>query len=290
VIKLSVCVLSFEGKDVLEECLSSIYAQKGNFELEVIVTDNGSTDGTHRMVESNFPSVRLYVNKQNKSFTSCYNSMIKASHGSLVAIVSNDIVFEDIRCFEKIISIFSENKNIGMVAPKSIRPDGTVDIIRKAKQTFYDILKNYTLLGIALTKLNGNNLKETLNQEESGYSEVLQDSSIFINKSAININSAFNENLKFYYTEDQLSLDIKRRGFGLCYTVDTQVYHHHQYTMKKAGKVRNYSIYFKDAMQYSYIFHNKILVLCLLYPLAGITYLLRIIYWSLVKDSLKKNK
>ena len=283
-IKLSVCVLSYEGKDVLEECLSSIYAQKGNFELEVIVTDNGSTDGTHSMVESNFPSAKLYVNKQNNSFTSCYNSMISASHGALVAIVSNDIVFEDIRCFEKIISIFSENENIGMVAPKSVRPDGTVDIIRKTEQTFYDIFKNYTLLGAILSKVVDNSLKYTLTQDESGYSEILQDSSIFITKSAIGKNNTFNESLKFYYTEDQLSLDVKRRGFDLYYTVDTQVYHHHQYTMKKASKINNYSIYFKDAMQYSYIFHNKLLVLCLLYPLGFIAYILRVIGWRIIKN------
>jgi hypothetical protein len=284
-IKLSVCVLSYEGKDVLEECLNSIYAQKCNFKLEVIVTDNGSTDGTHSMVESNFPSAKLYVNKQNNSFTSCYNSMISASHGALVAIVSNDIVFEDIRCFEKIISIFSENENIGMVAPKSVRPDGTVDIIRKTEQTFYDIFKNYTLLGVALNKLTGNNLKETLNQDESGYSEVLQDSSIFINKSAISKNSAFNENLKFYYTEDQLSLNVRKNGFGLYYVVETQVRHHHQFTMKKASKLNNYSIYFKDAMRYSLIYHNKLLVFGLLYPLGYISYVFRVIYWSLTNKS-----
>ena len=281
--QLTICVLSFEGREVLKECLRSIYSQKGKEQIEVIVTDNGSTDGTAEMIKKYFPDAQLLINSHNKSFTSCYNKMVKASTGMYVAIVSNDIVFTDEHCFNKILDIFSKNEKIGMIAPKSVRLDGTVDMIRKPEQTFYDLFRSYTLLGSILNRINVDTIKEMPDQNMSDYAQVLQDSSVFINKKAIFDDTIYDERMKFYYTEDQLSLDIRRRGFDLYYTAETEVSHHHQYTMKKMDKTKHRLIYFKDALRYSSIYNNRVLTACILYPLGYLSYLMRTLFWYMSK-------
>ena len=83
-LKASVIVLTWNGSDYIEACLASILAQDyGNF--EVIVVDNGSTDGTPELVSERFPKVRLIRNGRNLGFAAGNNAGLRAAGGDLLA-------------------------------------------------------------------------------------------------------------------------------------------------------------------------------------------------------------
>ncbi|MBI4722908.1 MAG: glycosyltransferase [Candidatus Stahlbacteria bacterium] len=67
--ELSISIVSYNTKDNLRECLDSILKNVKNVEYEIIVVDNGSTDGSPNMVQREFPNVRLKENKTNTFFT-----------------------------------------------------------------------------------------------------------------------------------------------------------------------------------------------------------------------------
>lgn len=88
---LSVVVVNWNSRDDLAACLGSLAAQTHE-ELEVIVVDNGSTDGSTAMVEAEFPLVTLIAEARNLGFAEACNLGIEASHAEWVCMLNNDTV------------------------------------------------------------------------------------------------------------------------------------------------------------------------------------------------------
>ncbi len=88
---VSVVVPNWNGERFLETCLSSLRRQSYE-DFEVILADNGSTDGSVGFVEENFPEVRVVRLPQNRGFSAAVNAGIKASAPSAehVVLLNND--------------------------------------------------------------------------------------------------------------------------------------------------------------------------------------------------------
>ena len=88
---LSVVVVNWNSRDDLEACLVSLEGQMHR-DLEIIVVDNGSTDGSSEMVRARFPQVTLEAVPRNLGFAEACNRGIAKSRGAWVATLNNDAV------------------------------------------------------------------------------------------------------------------------------------------------------------------------------------------------------
>lgn len=89
--RVSVLVLSWNGRRHLEECLPALMAQEDpGVPWEVLVLDNGSTDGTVAWLPGAFPSVRLVASPSNLGFCAGNNRLVAAAQGDTVAFLNND--------------------------------------------------------------------------------------------------------------------------------------------------------------------------------------------------------
>jgi len=93
VIRLSVVVVNWNLRGQLHACLTSL-ARQSLRDLEVIVVDNGSTDGSAAMVRAEFPDVVVVPQPDNLGFAEGANRGIAASRGAWVATLNNDAVAE----------------------------------------------------------------------------------------------------------------------------------------------------------------------------------------------------
>ncbi len=87
--RVSVIILNWNGRELLADCLRSVAAQD-HPDLETIVVDNGSADGSSEMVEREFPQVDLIKSPDNLGFCRANNLAIAKASGELVALVNND--------------------------------------------------------------------------------------------------------------------------------------------------------------------------------------------------------
>jgi GT2 family glycosyltransferase len=90
---LSVVIVNWNSKDDLAACLRSL-AEQTHHDLEVVVVDNGSTDGSGAMVRSVFPAVRLVESDRNLGFAGGCNRGIAVARASWVCLLNNDAVAE----------------------------------------------------------------------------------------------------------------------------------------------------------------------------------------------------
>ncbi len=89
--RVSIVVLSHDGRDHLATCLASL-AEDGwpAGDVEVVVVDNGSTDGTAAFVAAEFPAVRLLPAGRNLGFAPGVRFGAEASHGETLVFLNND--------------------------------------------------------------------------------------------------------------------------------------------------------------------------------------------------------
>ena len=115
--KLSIITLTYNKLDYTKKYIESLYKYTQDFEL--IIVDNGSTDGTVEYLKS-LPDIKLILNEENKGFSAGNNQGIKIAEGEYIGFLNNDILlYPD--WFEACKKVF-DNENAGFVSPRHINP------------------------------------------------------------------------------------------------------------------------------------------------------------------------
>ena len=124
---VSVIIPNWNGLKTIKKCLKSVFNQT-YADIEVVVADNDSKDGSLDFIEKEFPKVRLVKNKENKGFPGGNNSALKEAKGRYYMMLNNDTEM-DKNCIAKCVETIGENARYGACATKFLlnsEPD-TVD-------------------------------------------------------------------------------------------------------------------------------------------------------------------
>ena len=113
---VSVIVVNWNGKASLDDCLSSLRNQTF-LDFELIVVDNGSTDGSVEIVRSHFPDCLIIRNTSNYGFARGNNQGIEKAKGKYIALLNNDAEAES-HWLEELVKVAEEDHRIGMLASK----------------------------------------------------------------------------------------------------------------------------------------------------------------------------
>ncbi len=115
--KTSVIIPNWNGQNLLEDCLSSLRAQTyKNF--EVMVVDNGSTDGSVQYIHSNFPGIKVIELDKNYGFAKAINEGVKKTLAEYVVFLNNDTAVDKnwlaelVKLIEKHPEVFSVNSKM----------------------------------------------------------------------------------------------------------------------------------------------------------------------------------
>ncbi|UCD80720.1 MAG: glycosyltransferase [Desulfobacterales bacterium] len=122
---VSVIIVSYNARDVLRNCLASIYRARMTIPFEVIVVDNASTDGSLQMVETMFPEAVLIENERNLGFAKANNRGMRISRGRYLLLLNSDTELEP-GVVEQLVAFMEANAGVGAVAPKLLNTDGSV--------------------------------------------------------------------------------------------------------------------------------------------------------------------
>ena len=110
--KLSIIILCWNDRKVIADCLESIFAHTHSIEFEVIVSDNGSTDGSIEFIRATYPQVRLIENGRNLRFAKANNVGIRASCGKYVLILNPDTLIH-LGTLDKLVSLADQRPDVG---------------------------------------------------------------------------------------------------------------------------------------------------------------------------------
>ncbi len=214
---ISIIIVNYNRKDLLRQCLDSVREQ--SFEdIEIIVVDNASTDGSVEMVKMCYPEARLIWNTQNLLFCKAYNQGIDASKGNFILCLNNDVVLDKDYLKEALRAIGVDSK-IGIVSGK---------ILRMNKKT---IDSTGLFVGRNRKPLERGYGKPDKGQyEESGYIFGASGACAFFRKRMLadikDGNGYFDETFGMYYEDLDLCWRAQKKGWGAYYVPGAIAYHH----------------------------------------------------------------
>ncbi|MCE5313514.1 MAG: glycosyltransferase family 2 protein [Armatimonadota bacterium] len=147
-IDVTVSIVNWNTKDELRSCIHSALAQECSVEFELIVVDNASSDGTAQMVQSEFGErVMLIENSKNVGFGRAHNLSISKSQGRYVLLLNPDCRMLDPQLLAKMTKYMDDNPDVGMLGPKVLNPDGSVQYSARHFPTMFAAIFRHTIFG-----------------------------------------------------------------------------------------------------------------------------------------------
>jgi GT2 family glycosyltransferase len=146
--KLSVVIICWNDLRVIPECLRSIYAGTHSIDFEVLVSDNGSTDGSLEFIRQNHPDVRVLENGANLGFGKGNNVGIRASNSDYVLILNPDTIIHD-GALDRLVQFADQHPEAGAFGCRVLNPDGTY----QTSARLFPTVRRYWVSALGLKKL-----------------------------------------------------------------------------------------------------------------------------------------
>jgi N-acetylglucosaminyl-diphospho-decaprenol L-rhamnosyltransferase len=138
--QLSIIVVSWNVRELLRACLAALPP-----EAEIIVVDNASSDGSTQMVASEYPTVRLLANVENRGFTGGNNDGLRLASRAFVLFLNPDTVVQD-TALDRMLAYLGAHPEVGVVGPQLRYGDGTLQSSRRCFPTLATALFESTPL------------------------------------------------------------------------------------------------------------------------------------------------
>jgi len=124
---VSVSIVNWNLRDDLGLCLASLYKHRGLLEIETIVVDNASTDGSAGMVERDFPQVKLIRNQENLGFSRANNQAMAVASGRYYFLLNNDTLLYE-GSLPRLVEFMDGHAAAGICGPRVVNGDGTLQV------------------------------------------------------------------------------------------------------------------------------------------------------------------
>jgi N-acetylglucosaminyl-diphospho-decaprenol L-rhamnosyltransferase len=153
---LSVVIVSYQVRGLLERCLASLGNYRSPLSLEVLVVDNASPDGSAEMVRDCFPAVHLVANAENRGFSAANNQALRQARGRYVMLLNPDAEVEP-GALDALVRFMDSHPRAGACGPKLVYGDGSLQysafMFPSLAQIYFDLFPaNWRLLE---SRLNG---------------------------------------------------------------------------------------------------------------------------------------
>ena len=127
---LSIVIVTWNTKEVLLDCLASLEREvlgrrdPGRIEVETLVVDNGSSDGTVAEVRARFPWAQVIALPENLGFAAGNNVGLRKCSGRHAVLLNSDTVLRH-DALEACVRFLDAHPDVGVVGPQLLNPDGS---------------------------------------------------------------------------------------------------------------------------------------------------------------------
>lgn len=122
--EVSIIVIAHDVRDEVDACLRSVDEHSGPIEVETILVDNGSSDGTVAFVAERFPATRIVALQRNEG-GSARNHGLRIATGRYVMFLDSDALLTK-GTLGSLIAFMDSRPDVGLVGPRLTYPDGTL--------------------------------------------------------------------------------------------------------------------------------------------------------------------
>lgn len=252
---LSICIVNYNAKKLLDECLESIYCNTKRISFEIFVVDNGSVDGSTSMVKEKYPEVKLIENDCNVGFAKANNQALRESQGRYVLLLNNDTVVLP-NALDKLVEFMDSHPEAGACGARLLNPDGTLQPqCRRGFQTPIAAVSHLLYLDRLFPKsrIFGKYFLTYLDSDKTHEVDTVSGACELVRREAMDKVGMLDEQF-FIYSEDiDWCLRIKKAGWKVYYVYEAEIIH---YGGQGGTKHRSYNMIIQFHKSY-HLFYRK---------------------------------
>lgn len=224
---LSVCIVSLNTCLYLKECLHSL-AESTQTDFEVIVTDNGSTDGTQAMLASEFPQVTLIQNQHNEGYTRPMNQALKRGNGRYLLQLNPDTIILP-NALDQLIAFLEAHPKAGICGPKVLNRDQTLQKpCRRGEPRPWAVVSYFTGLSARFPKsrLFGEYLLSYMDENETHPVAGVSGSCMLVRREVVNSIGYLDEQFFAYQEDADYCFRARQAGWQVFFHPQGQIIHY----------------------------------------------------------------
>jgi len=224
---LSVIIVSYNVRSLLEQCLLSVKKASEDIGAEVFVVDNASADNTIEFLQPHFPWVRFIANERNEGFAKANNLALGKCTGEFILFLNPDTVVPA-DCFGKCISFLHNHPDAGALGVRMLDPQG--HFLKESKRGLPTPMASFwKLTGISslfprsrtFAAYNAGHIDEYTTSKV----DVLSGAFMMVRKDVLEKTGGFDERFFMYAEDIDLSYRILKAGYSNHYFAETQITH-----------------------------------------------------------------
>jgi N-acetylglucosaminyl-diphospho-decaprenol L-rhamnosyltransferase len=224
-VDLAVVVVNFNAGDYLLRCVSSVLASSGEIDLDVVVVDNGSRDGSAARVARAHPEVRLIENAGNLGFAAAANQGIAATDAPFVLLFNPDA---EIRggTLASVVKVARERSRAGAIGCLVRNPDGTLQPSARRVPAPFEALM-HAFLGPFVPDNPWTRSYTMADWDRSSEREVewISGSAMLLRREALDQVGALDEGYFMYVEDVDLCTRLRAGGWSVLFSPEVEVVH-----------------------------------------------------------------
>ena len=222
---VSIIIVNYNTRELLYNCLESIFKYTESIDFEVIISDNGSIDGSIEMVKKTFPNVILIENRTNLGFGKANNIAFAKAKGKYILYLNSDTVFLNnaVKYFFDYWEDTKDKYNIGAIGANLQNISGEI----VSSYGFFPTCKSslISLIGCILSMMH---LRKPENIRKNKYSSYCGDVDFIIGADLFLKNdeyAVFDERFFMYFEETDMQLKMKNNNRKRCIINGPKIIH-----------------------------------------------------------------
>lgn len=220
-IDISVIIVNWNTKELIQNCLDSVYRTIENLTFEVIVVDNASSDGSLSLLDKKYPQVITIRNQANRGFGAANNQAFAIMKGKYALLLNTDAVLTP-NAVNKLWSFAEARPRAAIICGQLLNTDSSKQNSVAAFPTLLTLATNTSLLEYLFPKHYPS--KRYKHKEPIEVDSAIG-ACMLIRKKALDEVVFFDERYFFFFEETDLAYAIKRSGWFVYQVPDALIYH-----------------------------------------------------------------
>ena len=239
--RVSVIILNYNGRHFLKDCLGSLAHQTFS-DFEVLLADNGSTDGSVEFVRQEFPWVRALQLDRNYGFCGGNNRAVEQSKGEFVVLLNNDTKV-DLNWLGELLKPALDHPDVGACASRILFID--------RPEIIYAAGDSYAAFGVGLQRGHGWPAAGRFVQPEEVFSACA--CAALYRRAMLDEIGLLDEDFFCNYEDTDLGFRARLAGYRCLYVPRAIVYHHGGATVG----IRNPRVEFRSSRNSEFVYFKN---------------------------------
>ena len=226
---LTIGIATWNGADLLRDCLISIVKNVTGVTYNVVVVDNGSIDETPDIMRTEYPDFTYIRNQENEGVAKARNKCLDIVDSRYVILLDVDTIIHP-KAFEILVETMDRHPGVGIGGPKLLNPDGSLQLSCRTFQTPFTILFRGTFIGKQFPRspFVKDHLMVDWNHDELRLVDWMMGACHIIRREALTDIGKLDDGFFYLYEDVEYCWRAKKKGWDVLYIPESQITHIYQ--------------------------------------------------------------